>query len=192
MKEAILTVGQRASGKSTFSEKAVEYDPSITLISRDKILISLFGTTSLSTYSGGHLVALDVMFEEVKKAAESASSVIMILDAYNTNSEERKILIKKLREFGFNSVKAWYFITPLEYVEEWFWKKPKIAKIKEMKDKRGMDYTFFLPDAPRNDFEVFHDLAKGIESDGFDKVIKINPLVTNVEKLFKSKASLIS
>lgn len=61
LKEVILPVGPQGSGKSAFCEKAVELDPNIVLISRDKILIELFGTVFLDSYSGGHFHAYDVM-----------------------------------------------------------------------------------------------------------------------------------
>ena len=50
MREVILTVGPRASGKSGFCERVLAFDSSIVFISRDKILTELFGKTSLSPY----------------------------------------------------------------------------------------------------------------------------------------------
>ncbi len=190
MKEALLTVGPRASGKTTFCKKAVELDPSIIFISRDEISVSLFGKTSFGTYKGEHLVVLKEMFEKIKKAAESSSDLTMILDCFNGNTQERKIIIHKLREYGFEVVKAWQFITEPKYVKKWFWGKPKIAKSSEMTEKMGKGFVFYSDDAPIKDYNLFSTLVTTIGSDGFDKIIKIDPLITNVEEVLKLKAGL--
>lgn len=190
MKEAILTVGPRASGKTTFCKKALEIDPSIMFISRDELAISMYGETSLSPYGGGHFEVLEEMFKKAKEAAESNTDVTMILDCFNGNTQERKIIIRNLRKCGFDVVKAWHFVTAPKYVKEWFWKKPGIATLSEMTEKKGKGYVFYSDDAPIRDYNLFSTLVTTINSDGFDEVIKIDPIKTNVEGVFKVKAGL--
>jgi hypothetical protein len=100
----------------------------------------------------------------------------IVLDIWNGTSEERKGLIAASRSYGAEEVIALYFVTPVEYVEQWFWLKPGVAKSSEWKEKQGQGYVFFCKDAPRNDHQLFHEFAAGIDSDGFDRVLIVNPL----------------
>jgi len=185
MREAILTVGPRASGKSDFCEKAVAANPEVVFISRDQILVELFGDTSIDPYLGGHLYAMDQMWRTIEKKARLTPDLKMIVDAWNESSEERVRIIRKFRDLGADRVAAWYFITPVNYVREWFWKKPGIAKFSEMKEKRGKNLTFYSDNAPQSDHEMFHRLAANIDSDGFDEIVRIDPLITLPETVFK-------
>lgn len=190
LKEAILTVGPRASGKTTFCKKALEIDPSIIFISRDEILISLFGKVAIDPYVGGESYVLDKIFEKIKEISESNPSLTMILDYFNGNSLERKFIIQKLRELGFDQVTAWYFTTAPRYVKEWFWKKPGIAKFSEMEEKKDQGYAFYFEDVPIKDYNTFWALVATIDTDGFDDVLRINPLESSPEDILNVKASL--
>ena len=183
LKEVILTVGPQGSGKSSFCEKAVALDPSLTLISRDKILYELFGSVFLDAYSGGHYHAYEVMWERVKEQVEATSDSRIILDTWNGGSRERRAIIERLRELGVGRVVAWYFVTPVETVSEWFWNKPGIAKSSEMCARSGQGLTFFSDKAPKHDYKLFHKWARDIDLDGFDEVVRINPLVTTPEQV---------
>ena len=119
MREVIVTVGPRASGKSTFCEHVIPLDPSIVEVNRDKILLNLFGRTELDPYGGGHFLAYERMWDVVKETLTS-QEVTMILDVWNGNSNDRKLVIRKLRDRGATKVVAWYFTTPVEMVEAWF------------------------------------------------------------------------
>lgn len=190
MREVMLTVGPRASGKSEFCRKSISLDPSLTIVSRDELLVQMFGKTSLNPYTGDHEFALEQMWETVSEKLGSSPNSRMILDTWNGTSDERISLIQKLREIGAEKIKAWYFVTELEYVEQWFWQKPNIAKISEMKSHQNQGYVFYSEDAPRWDYELFHELASDINSDGFDKVIKIDPLKTQPEEVLIYQAPL--
>lgn len=191
MKEVILTVGPRGSGKSYSCKKAIELDPSIIYISRDELLIKLFGTTTLDSYTGSHLYGLNKMWEKVKNAIESAPDVTIILDAWTGSCGERVRIIDKLRGLGVDCVKAWYFITPIDCVDEWFWKKPKTAKVSQMRTLEDQGYVFYREDSPRKDYELFHKLASQIDSDGFDKVIRIDPRSTKLEHILSLQTSFL-
>lgn len=177
MKEVILTVGPRASGKSSFCEKVIALDPFIVLISRDKLLLELFGETHLDPYNGGHWIVLQEMWLRVKEAIELSSGSRMILDTWNGSSEERSSILRRLRALGVDKITAWYFVTPVEDVAKWFFEKPDVTEISEFQSSRGQNLTFFAKDAPRRDHELFHRFAAGIDSEGFDEVVRINPLV---------------
>lgn len=183
MREVIITVGPRASGKSRLCDKVLALDPSLVLVSRDKITIELFGSTSLNPYSGGHHYANERMWETLAELLESRADVRIILDTWNGSSRERIYINQKLRDLDVDRIKAWYFVTPVERVEEWFWLKPGIAKMEEMKNKQGQGLTFYSEDAPRRDHRLFHEYAEEIDSDGFDEIVRVNPITTEPEHL---------
>ncbi len=191
MKEVILTVGPRGSGKSYFCKKAIELDPSIIYISRDELLIKLFGNTSLDPYTGYHLYAEEKLWEIIENTIGSSYELTLILDAWTGYSQERVRMIRKLRDLEVDCVKAWYFVTSVDLVSEWFWKKPGIAKSSDMTIERDPELAFYDNDAPRRDHELFHELALEIDSDGFDKVIRIDPLVTKFEHILSLQTSFL-
>lgn len=170
-----LLVGQRGSGKSSYGKKLMDQYPDLKAISRDEILIRLLGSVNTDPYSGGIYFAYEIMYKLISRRLKDPFTTKLILDAWTTDSNSRKQLIKKLREYGASKIIALYFVTPLNLVEKWFWKKPGIAKISEMGKRKDKDVVFFPEYAPKHDYEVFHKSASDIESDGFDQVIKINP-----------------
>jgi hypothetical protein len=94
---------------------------------------------------------------------------------------ERMRIIEDLRSYGASRVVALYFITPPELVETWFWKKPGIAKISEMRSRPNEGLVFYPDRAPREEHYEFHHHARCIDADGFDEVIRVdpmNPLIT--------------
>lgn len=176
MKEVFLTVGPRAAGKSSFCRQAIERDPSLGFVSRDDILVGIFGKTMLDPYSGGHGYAEEVLWKTVERSLGTAPDVRLLLDMWNGSSRERRDILRRLRELEVERVVAWYFVTPVERVEEWFWNKPGIAKWSEMYTRKGEGLAFYQDDAPRRDYELFHRLAAHIDEDGFDEVVRINPV----------------
>lgn len=190
MREVILTVGPRASGKSEFCQKAIQIDPSITLVSRDELLIKLFGTTSLNPYAGDHYLAEAEMWKIVEKRLKFGSELKILLDAWNGSSRERLAITRMLRDLGADKIKAWYFVTQPECVNQWFWQKPGIAKMSEMRSHLGKKYVFYDDDAPRRDYKLFHQLALEIDSDGFDEVTKIDPVITLPEHVLVNQLRL--
>lgn len=189
MREVILTVGPRASGKSEFCRRATQVDPSITLISRDALLIELFGTTSLNPYTGGHYLAEERMWKEVEERLKH-DRIRLILDAWNGSSRERLTITRRFRDLGADRIKAWYFVTQPEYVDQWFWQKPGIARMSEMRTRQGQKLTYYDDGAPRRDYELFHRLALGIDFDGFDELTKIDPLITLPEHVLVNQLRL--
>ena len=166
-KTVFLTCGTRGAGKSTYCKGVLKHRPDLIIISRDEILIELFGETELSPYGGGHYHAMDIMWKMVREHLSSdGNNVQIILDCWNGFPEERKHIINELRKSGADKIVAWRFITPLNSVIEWFDKKNR-SKFngKEMNKSRS-----------RQDFSLFNKMAKNIENEGFDEVVYINPL----------------
>ncbi len=170
-----LLVGQQGAGKSHYAKKLIRNNPELVLISRDEILMRLFGSAYRNSYTGDHHHAESEMHHLLKDKLAKQDGVKLILDTWTGESLERNILINKLRKYGAKYVIALYFITPPEVVNLWFWKKPGIAKAKEYHTKKDEGLIFFPEGAPIHDYKIFHLLASSIDSEGFDKVIRINP-----------------
>lgn len=173
--DVFLLVGQRGSGKSHYGKRLIEADPKLQVISRDEILIRRYGSVHTDPYSGAGYYAYEIMDRLLRRKLATQTRARLLLDCWTGDSRERKNLLKKLRYYGADRVVALYFITPLTIVENWFWSKPGIAKIGEIRTRQGEGLSFFSENAPRHDHELFHELAAKIDSDGFDEVVRINP-----------------
>ncbi|MDP2934794.1 MAG: AAA family ATPase [bacterium] len=170
-----LLIGQRGSGKSHYARRIIENQPGLSAVSRDEILLRFFGSVDTNPYTGAQYLAQEIMHRLLRRKLSTQTGLRLILDAWTGESRERKLLISRLRQHGATRVVALYFITPLETVNSWFWKKPGIAKMKEMKIRQEKGLLFFSEDAPAHDYKIFHECASRIDSNGFDKVIRINP-----------------
>ena len=171
-----LLIGPRGSGKSNYCKILLSSRQDFSLISRDEILVHHFGSADTCPYSGGHEFANEEVERLLQSKLSTEKGISIVLDTWTEESSERKSLVRRLREYGATRVVALYFVTPVKFVKEWFWKKPKIARIGEMGEKERQGFTFFLDDTPERDYVIFHKLAAEIDSDGFDEVVRVNPL----------------
>jgi predicted kinase len=171
-----LLVGQRGAGKSVYAERILSQQPEVSIISRDALLMKLFGSTTLNPYSGGLEHGGAMTKDLLHQTLSTKTNLKLIFDYWTGESRERRSLNQWLRRLGAEKVVALYFVTSLPLVNEWFWKKPGIAKTKEMRTRPNEGLCFFSEDAPSSDYKAFHELASDIDSDGFDEVIRINPL----------------
>ena len=135
MKTVFLTVGPQGSGKSVFCQKVVLENQHLKMVSRDAILIELFGTPWLDSYSGGHFLAHEKMWKDVAEYL-TQDDIALILDCWNGYPEERQEMVKRLRNLGAERVVAWYFTTPLNVCIEWYLQKPTYSKLPDELDKR--------------------------------------------------------
>lgn len=170
-----LLVEQRGSGKSHYTKRLLANQPELSLISRDEILVRKFGSTDTSPYGGAQWYILEVMHRLLRFVLRTRPMANIILDCWTEDSKGRVSLVRKLREYGATWVVALYFVTPREVVNSCFWLKPGIAKMNEMGSRKGENLVYFSSDAPSRDYDVFHRLARQIDSDGFDEVIRIDP-----------------
>lgn len=173
----MLTVGPRGAGKTTFCTAAMQQDPTLTLIERDAILMDRFGTTMLNSYSGGHEEAAGIMWSAVEHHLRDPHAKPLLLDTWCGDSRVRKIIIDRLRSMGADRVIAWYFVTSLETVDDWFWQKPGIAKSGSPQEGKP-GFATFPAWATAHDHMKYHALASDIDDDGFDAVFRIDPLTT--------------
>jgi predicted kinase len=171
-----LLVGPRGSGKSEYLKKIVGQQVGVSAVSRDEILIRLFGSVHSSPYTGELSVASMVLSRLLRRRLSTQTNLKLVLEYWTGGSRERQRLMTELRKQGASKVVALYFVTPVELVSEWFWKKPGIAKVSAMKNPQPEGTVFFSESAPFRDYELFHQFATEIDSDGFDEVIRINPL----------------
>lgn len=161
MKTVILTSGPRGSGKSLYAETVRTHHPEITVVSRDQILIELFGSTSLNPYEGGHEYGFHTMLSMLREilSVDNPNTTIL-LDCWNGYSSDRIELIGKLRAMGADKVSCLQFLISADTCVEWFKKKP---------DNGGQpEYSI------RNDHLHYYQKAATIEEDGFDEVFQIN------------------
>lgn len=170
-----LLVGQRGAGKSQYAKRLLVNQQDLVLVSRDEILVRFFGSADSSPYGGQQWYALEVMHRFLRYILRKRQQVKIVLDCWTENSEGRSDLIHVLRECGATKVVALYFVTPRKIVESWFWQKPGIKKLSELREHNGENFVFFSEDAPSRDYRTFHKLARSIDSDGFDEVIRIDP-----------------
>lgn len=170
-----VLIGQRGSGKTYYGQRLIENQSGLSVVSRDEILVRVFGSTDTGSYSGCQGLARKIVYRLLRRKLSTQKRLAILLDFWTEGSLERRDLIEELRKFGATRVVALYFVTRLEMVNQWFWLKPGIAKISEMKTRKDEGLTFFLESAPANDYEVFHEYASQIDSDGFDEVIRVDP-----------------
>jgi predicted kinase len=161
MKEAFLTIGPIGSGKSTFCNEVAKKEPGFVLVSRDAILIEMFGTVWLDSYTGGHFEAYERMWKEVEKHLATAGSLAVILDCWNGFARERRDIARRLRYLGAERVVGLYFTTPEDTCVTW-----RTAK---EAGKTGLD-----KDAYMRDYRLFHSQPINIQQ-GFDSIVNIDP-----------------
>jgi hypothetical protein len=169
MNIAIVTVGPRGAGKTFYCKEVARRHPSVKLISRDEILIKMFGRTSLSPYEGGHEAAYGAMMSQVAKLGKDhQGNLLLILDCWNGYPAERRDIISKLRRIGFESIEAWYFITNVELCIK--------AYIERSKSERYPSPPSSTEAFCRHDYRIYHSLAEDVSREPIDEfdVLEIN------------------
>ena len=171
-----LLVGPRGSGKSTYCEKLVANQPELSIVSRDAIMVRHFGSAETSSYVNPSEFIGPCMQRLIRRKISLGKDLKLLLDAWTGDSTDRKTVISTLRWYGANRVTVLYLVTPVELVKKLFWKKPGIAQMSEIRRRQGEGLTFYSEDVPERDYANFHKHAINIDSDGFDQVIRVNPL----------------
>ena len=166
MKRVILTSGPRGSGKTTYVESFLRINPEVKSLSRDGMLVELFGRTSINPYTGDHEYVHQTFLERIKEILDkSGENIEVVADYWNGWSSERRSLVGKFRDCGADRVICWKFVTPPDVCFDWFMKKSDVTGSPE-----------HLKGYYEYDYELYHKTSENIEEDGFDKVYLINPL----------------
>jgi len=179
VRRAILSVGPRGAGKTTFCKEVVRHRPETALVERDEILIELFGQTCLDPYSGGHQYGEQVMWERVEEILTDNKSIDMtlILDAWCGYPIGRTRYAEKLRELGAEVVDLWYFVTPEDVCLRQYEAREDVS----LQDKEDEPLSNWLRDSVRicrqRDFRLFHSMPveEYPEASAFDNIKFINP-----------------
>lgn len=157
-----LTSGPRGTGKSIFVEEIIKRFKEVCLVSRDKISIELFGSTSFDPYCGGGYEVIEELFYRIKKLIRlSNKRADIIVDCWNGFPSERVAITRRLREVGVDRVICWQFIVPEDTCVKWFFQK---------NDSKG-----YSESGIRSDYALYYKTAKDIEKEGFDQVYRIDP-----------------
>lgn len=186
MSVVILTVGPQNIGKSTFCKKVLEMNPDTILISRDEILIEIFGSAYLNPYEGGHYIGYDIMWERIEEKLKTISGPL-ILDCWNGPDKERDKIINRLRALSVTTIGAWYFITPLPKCLAWVierFEKEKDWRNEEWRETKRRIRTSSFTEC----YEFFYENAN--VGEGFDFVVRINPLEPQTQDVLFGKTSM--
>lgn len=171
MKRVILMVGPQYSGKSTFCQKALPLFPDVSYVSRDEILIELFGTTLLSRYTGEHGAGLNRLWEIVATRLRKRGRVTLLLDMWNGFLQERMLIAEKLRRLGARKVDAWYFVTPLETCIKWSFLREPVKPSDNERYQRESQVQRVT-----HDYKLYHSTSRIMQEGVFHSIERINPL----------------
>lgn len=159
MKEVYLMSGPRGSGKTTYANFLALGNPSSHLVNRDDICVELFGTTSLSPYTGGHKNVIDKMFDRLSGILSEESECTIILDCWNGYPSDRRYLVQRLQKIGADRVFCIQIYVSL---------KTCIKQCGLKKDMVGYSESGIV-----NDYRLYYKQAENIENDGFDGVFGV-------------------
>ena len=162
MKRIILTSGPRGAGKTKYIDNFLKNNPKIKLLSRDKLLMDLFGQTSLNPYEGGQEYATGLFFKNINENLKKYKDIDLIGDCWNGFPSERQSMVERFRNYGADRIICWKFMTPLDVCIDWFMRK---------EDVQG-----YSVDSCKSDYALYHEKSANIEEDGFDQVYLTNPL----------------
>lgn len=167
MRTAILTIGPRGAGKSTWCARVIAAHPEVGLVSRDAILQQLFGETSLDPYDVGyHVTYQQKMWDEVAEQLR-ADERILILDCWNGWADARAQITDHLRRLGADQVIGWQFTTSLEDCLAWYLRREEIT------DQTSWRYRLTLRNYP-NDYCLYWRQPVASHQ-GFDFICPIDP-----------------
>jgi len=113
MRKAILVVGMRGAGKSTYCQKAKRLHPEINLISRDEYYVTHFSDCVFEPYTGTGAWAAELFWRHVGEVIEQYKGVVLI-DAFTGRASERRRIIADLYKHGAEEVVCWFIDCSLD------------------------------------------------------------------------------
>lgn len=173
MRKAYLTAGPPGAGKSTFCDRVIAAHPEMVLVSRDQILIAMFGTVWLSAYTGEHEAGFERMKAIIRDALRPKNASI-ILDCWNGYPSERESIVSMLRQYGADYVEAWLFTTPVDVCVEWRLQREAERGGDEWQGDRLEMTRKFRSISYASDHELFHSMPT-TKTQGFDRVRRVDP-----------------
>lgn len=173
-----VLIGQRGAGKSTYAKALYQRDPTLRLLIRDDISVRCFGSlyfhADKQEEDRRFIYTLKLMFRFLKRTFSSKPGSRVIMEVLATTQAGRRSYIETLQKLGATKIIALCFETPLEIVDQWFWQKPEVGLMGV--EKEGEDLLFFTRDTPTRQHEAFQHHLATIDTDGWDQVIRVNPL----------------
>lgn len=159
MRCAALAIGPQGAGKSTFCKKMVEAEPGIVLVSRDAILLELFGSVYQEEENpGAYEAAWKEMWRIVARHLGRSDDVRLILDFWTQSARQRHAVVGTLQNFDFDRIEAWQFVTPAAVAMRWYFRREWQniqAREQELRRRqrpeKGEEYYFKLRRAALHD-----------------------------------------
>ena len=107
MKKLIILIGIPGSGKTTLAQKIIE--KGFHCLNADKIREELYGDAS---EQGDKEQVFSIFFERLEIAFQKELNVIV--DNTNLNPKQRKPILDKARQFGYQNIQLWLLDMPLD------------------------------------------------------------------------------
>ncbi len=180
MRIAYVTIGPQGSGKTTFCKKIVKGMPSVHYVSRDKILMQMFGSVYTNPYDGSYEYAIHSMWKKIKNILnKNKKECRLILDTWNGYASTRGNIVRDLRSLGVDLVYGWYFFVDTDKCVEWFFSKKSEDKMTFSESSCRHNHRLYYSQPVEGDYS---DTDSGKY---FDSVVKINPLQLTLVPLHK-------
>ena len=103
----ILMVGIPGSGKTTLSKRVV--DKGFHYMNADSIRLELYGDEKTQ---GDPSEVFSIFFARLEEAMKIGKSIV--IDNTNINAKQRKPILERAQQFGYEDVQLWFLDVPLE------------------------------------------------------------------------------
>lgn len=165
MKTVVLTLGPRGAGKTTFCREVVRARPEVAFVERDAVLVELFGSATLSPYTGQHAKSAQEMMRRVGDILRQESASI-VLDTWLEIPDHRRQFIAYLRTLGAERVVGWHFVTPEEDVVRQFLAREATPT---------SPWRYMNADAVLRECRRYREYPVALDQ-GFDRLVEINSM----------------
>ncbi|MBP6942537.1 MAG: hypothetical protein KBB55_00660 [Candidatus Buchananbacteria bacterium] len=173
MRRAILTIGPRGCGKSTYCQQIIKERPDISLVSRDQIMLEIYGKVGLNLKRESPVPIFETMWARIAEHFER-EEVIVIIDCWNGWGDDRQFLTKKLRQLGADTIDGWYFVVPENVCAQWCVEK-EVINHPALRDEDDSWQLKLRAASARQEYRRYHDQPVELDQ-GFDAIHIINPL----------------
>jgi hypothetical protein len=110
VKQVILPIGPQYAGKSRFCKAIAHAFPNLVYVSRDDILVKMFGADWGYISPWQYFNALEQMYNVAFQALKM-QDVTIILDTWSETPIERQNFVGEVKANGAENVDAWFFRT---------------------------------------------------------------------------------